>query len=662
MLIKQLAITDYGPYTGTHVFDFTISENKPIILIGGRNGGGKTSLFESIPLCLYGQYGQNRREYKKRLQRLIHRSDHNGLDSNRLASVQIIFEMSHRGNLAEYIVKRSWRAIKGGIHEKFHIKKRNGDSYQDIDYIKKDQYQSFVNSQVPKGIMNLFFFDGEEISQNAEDNEGYMVRTAFNALLGLDIVEQLQKDLQRNLVRNLDPDDHRIQAEFNELEKQKTHAEAMIDQTQESLVRKRAELRHTHEKIRITEDSVNNLGGSFATSRQDTKTQLAAQEAKAAILAKEIISMCSSDLPLGLVTAELTQIRQQIDLDVQAGEYAAQKKTVQGILDHISEAMSDMPDVSEDDRDTIIRAVHKAVPQDTSPDPEVLGFSARQRDHILHTIRNVGPDMLNKGKILADRYDKAQKEIFRLESFLANAPADDEIGPLISEIGTLQSGAGRTETEIEHLEMQAATREAEIRHINANIKEVLQSRYKSEKGQRAAELTKRVLSTLDKYIQKLRVSKIGLLESYIQEMIKTLMHKQNLIDSVSVDLQTFEVSMYDENQNKIPRGTLSKGELQMVWISMLWALAKTSGRPLPFVIDTPLARLDTEHRANLAARFFPLASHQILLFSTDTEIGSNEYAKLYEYVSRSYTIQYNPKSASTVVRKGYFWDRWGNEI
>lgn len=662
MLIKQLAITDYGPYAGSHVFDFTISEDKPIILIGGRNGGGKTTLFESIPLCLYGQYGSNRRAYKRRLKRLIHRSGQRDLDSNRLSSVQITFEISHRGSLTEYVAERSWRAVKGDVREKFHIKTKRGNSYQDIGFIKKDQQQSFVNNQVPKGIMSLFFFDGEEISRSAEEGESARVRAAFNALLGLDIVEQLQKDLRTNLGRNLGAEDRHIQTRFDDLEKQRNHAEKVTGQTQESLAHRRGELRRIQEEIRVIEDNIDNLGGSFAANRQKTQMELAGQETEAAILAKDIAKMCSSELPLGLVPAELAQIRQQIDLDVQAGEYEAQKKTVQGMLDRVREAMSDMPDVSEAAKSAIIRAIREAAPQDTGQDSEVLGFSSRQRDKILHAIQNVNLEMLNRGKRLADRYDAVQKEISRLQLFLTNTPADDEIGPLVSKSGKLHQDAGRTEAEIEHLEMQIATREAEIRHINAKIKEVLQSRYKSEKGRRAAELTKKVLDTLERYIDRLRVSKIDLLESYVRETVRALMHKQDLIDSVSIDLQTFEVSMYDESRNKIPRGTLSKGELQMVWISMLWALARTSGRPLPFVIDTPLARLDAEHRANLTAGFFPLASHQILLFSTNTEIGFGEYAKLYEYVSRSYTIQYNPELASTEVRKGYFWDRWGNEI
>jgi hypothetical protein len=62
---------------------------------------------------------------------------------------------------------------------------------------------------------------------------------------------------------------------------------------------------------------------------------------------------------------------------------------------------------------------------------------------------------------------------------------------------------------------------------------------------------------------------------------------------------------------------------------MLWALAKTSGRPLPIIIDTPLARLDSDHRKLLAQHYFPVASHQMLILSTDTEIAPEDAMALF---------------------------------
>jgi DNA sulfur modification protein DndD len=54
----------------------------------------------------------------------------------------------------------------------------------------------------------------------------------------------------------------------------------------------------------------------------------------------------------------------------------------------------------------------------------------------------------------------------------------------------------------------------------------------------------------------------------------------------------------------------------------LRGLAKASGRPLPTIIDTPLGRLDSTRRRHLLERYFPVASHQVILLSTDEEIDA----------------------------------------
>ena len=97
--------------------------------------------------------------------------------------------------------------------------------------------------------------------------------------------------------------------------------------------------------------------------------------------------------------------------------------------------------------------------------------------------------------------------------------------------------------------------------------------------------------------------------------------------------------------------------------AVLWALAKTSGKPLPFIIDTPLARLDVEHRQNLIEKFFPIASHQVIIFSTDAEIDYQNYMKLLPYISTSYAMEYLQGKGKTKKHdEQYFWNEKGEKI
>jgi DNA sulfur modification protein DndD len=87
---------------------------------------------------------------------------------------------------------------------------------------------------------------------------------------------------------------------------------------------------------------------------------------------------------------------------------------------------------------------------------------------------------------------------------------------------------------------------------------------------------------------------------------------------------------------------------------MLWGLARASGRPVPTVIDTPLGRLDSDHRTNLVERYFPNASHQVLLLSTDEELVNGYLEKLTPFVARTYRLEHDEKSGQSTIREGYF--------
>ncbi len=135
------------------------------------------------------------------------------------------------------------------------------------------------------------------------------------------------------------------------------------------------------------------------------------------------------------------------------------------------------------------------------------------------------------------------------------------------------------------------------------------------------------------------------------------MHKSDLVHRVAIDTHTFSLSLYDPQGQPVAKHRLSAGEKQLLAIAFLWGLARVSGRHLPIAIDTPLGRLDSSHRNNLVERYFPTASHQVILLSTDTEIGKTEYERLKELeaIAQEYLLKYNSSEGHTVVEPSYFW-------
>ena len=126
---------------------------------------------------------------------------------------------------------------------------------------------------------------------------------------------------------------------------------------------------------------------------------------------------------------------------------------------------------------------------------------------------------------------------------------------------------------------------------------------------------------------------------------------------VTIDSTTFTLSLHDREGKLLPKHRLSAGEKQLLAIALLWGLARVSGRQLPIAIDTPLGRLDSSHRTNLIERYFPAASQQVILLSTDTEVAESEVANLRAQgaITREYTLEHDPSEQRTRVRLGYFW-------
>ena len=262
----------------------------------------------------------------------------------------------------------------------------------------------------------------------------------------------------------------------------------------------------------------------------------------------------------------------------------------------------------------------------------------------------------------SNEFDKISDKLKQIETALSNAPNDDEIAPLISKLKTLNGEQSMLMNEIDHLERKVTTQNTYLKMINSKIRNIVADQYKDKNAGIQATLATKVQKVLDEYVLKLKEKKLQLLEVYLLEELQRLLHKENLITKVTIDKESFEITLYDKDENAIPKDLLSKGEQQMFATGVLLALAKTSGKPLPFMIDTPLARLDVSHRDNMIEKFFPYASHQVVIFSTDSEISEQYYQQLLPHLSRSYAMEYLPGEGKTKQHLGYFWNDKGERI
>ena len=118
--------------------------------------------------------------------------------------------------------------------------------------------------------------------------------------------------------------------------------------------------------------------------------------------------------------------------------------------------------------------------------------------------------------------------------------------------------------------------------------------------------------------------------------------------------ETLDITYLDNQEHEIQKESLSAGEKQLMVIAILWALAICSKKKLPVIIDTPLSRLDSMHRTSMVTVYFPQASDQTIILSTDSEIDQYYYDLMKEYIGDEFTLCYDEETKSTTITKGYF--------
>ena len=191
MIIKRLTMHNFGVYAGTNTFDFM--SDRPIVLIGGMNGRGKTTILEAILLALYGSnsFAYNESNYKS--YNLYLRSYINQNDLNQACYVELEFEIDN-GEKETYLIRREWDGLTKKTKETISV---NKDGME--DEFLSDNWAMFVENILPSALSSFFFFNGEKIADMAVDGTDDQVKESIRSMLGITVLDVLHNDLLRNL-------------------------------------------------------------------------------------------------------------------------------------------------------------------------------------------------------------------------------------------------------------------------------------------------------------------------------------------------------------------------------------------------------------------------------------------------------------------------------
>jgi DNA sulfur modification protein DndD len=230
----------------------------------------------------------------------------------------------------------------------------------------------------------------------------------------------------------------------------------------------------------------------------------------------------------------------------------------------------------------------------------------------------------------------------------------EEIDKLITQRDQLNRQLGQFEQEYAQKGRQLKSLRDELKQKRQDIdKKEAEVDESGQFGQRA-KLTKKVKQAVQRYQEELRPRKRVELRDHLREMYRNLARKEDVVQDIDLDENTYKVKLLDRTRKELPIHELSAGEKEIFALSLLWALAKTSRRELPVVIDTPLGRLDSHHRTNIVTRYLPVAGVQILVLSTDTELDQQYFRKVREHVAKTFHLRFDADTEQTIIEEGYF--------
>ena len=653
MIFENLLINNFGVYSGKQNFDLSTKEKKPVILIGALNGSGKTTFLQAIDFVLYGKFSNffysQKLSYENFLKKNINK---NNYDEG--AQVELVFFRKYKGKDEKFKISRNWKVIGKKIKEEFFV---FIDDVYDED-ITKD-WDNFVDQILPSRVASLFFFDGEKIEQLAdlEQSKG-VLKKAINSLLGLEIVDQLNIDVdefQKRSVLQLKTDDEK--KNINKLKKEADGFEDRIKEIDESIVKVEDELAKKAYDIRELNVELSQKGISYYEKKQEYEKELQVIDEKRNEISDELVKLASGDLPLLVVKKELAAMVDQSKSLLENQNKTDSQKKNNDLIESIS---SFVLKNSKDDKFTknFEKFVSdKKINDITIFDNENLLPNLNYQD--LNSLLNHNLDTAEKDiKKKINTINKLEEEYEKISQLINKIPTDDEIKPLINKLKEHKKDEAKLTTKKNILDEQRGQINGPLIKINIELKKEYEKKTSQDlvnlDKKRFVDYSVRIKDVLSTFHVKALDFHIKRLEKLILECFKSLHRKKDFIKSIKIDTSTFDLQIFEAKNVQVDTDILSAGERQLLAVAILWGLAKASSSAAPTVIDTPLGRLDSEHRLNLVEQYFPTASKQVILLSTDEEINQKYHKYMKPYLARSYKIEYDEKINGSKSTLGYF--------
>lgn len=694
MKITNIQIENLGPYVGINDLAFDVLNNQQkVVLIGGKNGAGKTTLFNAIRIGLYGcrAYGfeSNNAKYLEIISQMINTAAR--IRKEGYARIRISILMDDGKYDYTYTFERSWKLSTKILKEDLVILRNN----QAMSEVEKSDFQSYLLQQIPPDMFRFYFFDGESISNfifNGIKNTDF--RNAFLKLCGLDTMDIIHENFFR--ISNMRKKDASgAYQQYQEALLQQNDNQAALQVAYAEREKATVAINEIDDALAKSEHDFLHRGGISKKEYQSMQTQINKEEVKREATRKWLKDTANDVLPFVILRSQLVELKARIQKEDQNQAAIAFKNGL-----HSQESKKQLLllfnslgiEFSEDLSNKVISVLANSVSE--TPADQIFNLSSLEKIDLLAKINSLLAFDTNRVRIATNTIDAS---LNRVKQIRKKMDKSDDSGAetyfaqkeqLLSSKHLLLQQILETERKIDALKIETAEIDSRVKRTQQKYEEFL-------KAKSVSDITAKALLAFSELQRRLYKKYILDVEQGFKESFKSLINKSDLIDGIKIDeqlqvypykLKTFKraelrslISQSGEDDFIAQMGNiayeaylssdtssdeitipvevkqqLSAGEKQIFIMALYQALSRLNKVSVPYIIDTPFARIDTEHRQNILNNFFMGLKGQIIILSTDEEIVDNYQQSIHDSVSNYYLLQHADNEGTRIIANLYF--------
>lgn len=658
MYFTRVELHNFGIYKGTHEMSLTDQiGDRNITLVGGLNGRGKTTFHDAILLALYGKqavrYIQEKAySYEKLL--LDHVNKH-ATDDVTFVAVTLALNENE-----QYRVKRSWSVRNGKVETKVLVEKNGAE-----DSYLGGNWDYYIEEILPFGIARFFFFNNEKITQLADDTSFEQIKASIKSAIGVSTIERSIRHVDEVIRRKTKTieafsksDDY---VSYKDVEAQITTLDQRLAEGQQNLHDLERKRDHLVAALEAKEKEFWSTGGDLSRNREAIKLEMQRIKDDVAQTNDQIMKLAVDPSTPLFMCRQLVQQSYDGEIDFQNRE--AKRYSENMILQKHKELIQRLADSGLDAQTiaTVKNIISDVLVGHLSVDavaPLKKGMSSTSMMLYERLISEVFQTLAQHIENLIELVNSKENEWLGLDAHLGEGTEKTLAMQLYDSLKNLESDKALVESDIQRQQdaIESMNRQREIlvsKRIQL-IKALAEKENAHEDDARILKYAAMSIEVLTEFKQRLQREKVSKLSAMATQCFHELVDKDSLVSQILIDPDTLDVTMLDLDGRELLKNQLSAGEQQMFAISIVWALALSSGYKAPVIIDTPMARLDSAHRTNFVTKYLPAASSQVMVLSTDEEIYGRYLDLVRDKVVDYYTLLYREEEQCTSIVHGYF--------